>query len=442
MEKNGKRKWLILGGVVVIIIFLCCIFIKSPEKKKYEYILENYNRDDVQTFEYLNELRNIGYKDSQNLYDDLYQWKTTVFAYSESDDSVNDIEYFEAGDTVYFYFYLQGGEPNQEIPLRVVLSDSDGQEKIFEDEKLWKDGDTGEVFTGTRLDFRGSIKCEVMSKQSILGEKIIYTNNDETGQDKEQDEIDVIRNENNSSNFGLSQVEQKEIVNLAEEITRELQKESMGDDYMEVWDIVESFNDWPEKIEIREGELVHYEDGSAVVDVPVFGNDNLMGLERIFIENGQRVDDVFILNSNNTYIHNSMEKCVFYLDDEVYKLGETSIETLQSRGWNVEKEEEEWYYIMKDDIEKGAMGVLIEDEVIKGIYIADSTEVYRFQFDDEKVFFGDIGRFEIVNGYGKPNLINSTYINYQGKSYLGEELVFKFITFDFRNVGIMYRIES
>lgn len=72
-EKKGIGKILIIGGIVVIFILVCFIFRKPSEEKKYEYVVSNYNSKDMQTYEYLLELKDKGYKDAEELYDDLYQ---------------------------------------------------------------------------------------------------------------------------------------------------------------------------------------------------------------------------------------------------------------------------------------------------------------------------------------------------------------------------------
>ena len=131
------------------------------------------------------ELKEKGYADTEKLYDDLYRWNVNIVANKEQNDYENNIDSFKAGDVIYFHFYLEGGTPEQKIPLKVRLSDSDNQERIFENEELWSDGNNGEVSTGTRLDFEGSIKCEVISEQHILAEKTVYIH------DKKEMEKDV-----------------------------------------------------------------------------------------------------------------------------------------------------------------------------------------------------------------------------------------------------------
>ena len=93
---------------------------KSKDKlneAKYQYALLYKNNKNVTTFEYLKALKKAKYKDSADLYDDLFSWKVTLVAvnsnpndYTTKADSVNkNVGY------LHFQFKLEGGGPGERI---------------------------------------------------------------------------------------------------------------------------------------------------------------------------------------------------------------------------------------------------------------------------------------------------------------------------------------
>ena len=119
---------------------------KSQEKikeAKYNYVLKHKNNDDSKTYSYLKELKNADYKDSANIFKNLYEWKITVIAInsSETDETTNKTS-ISRYDAVYFHLKLTGGEPGESVRItaKPVFPDGDVGEYIFEEK--WGDGDT------------------------------------------------------------------------------------------------------------------------------------------------------------------------------------------------------------------------------------------------------------------------------------------------------------
>ena len=104
---------------------------KDSEEKikeaKYEYVLDHKNNDDLTTFEYLKELKKQDYKDSLNIYNDLYKWRITGNIHTER-------EYSDKHETTvskyctYFTCNLKitGGTPGEKIDVTHTTVYPDG----------------------------------------------------------------------------------------------------------------------------------------------------------------------------------------------------------------------------------------------------------------------------------------------------------------------------
>ena len=175
-EKSGiwkSFKIFAIGGILIVFALICCTFIKSPKKQKYEYILANYNNINAQTYKYLVELKEQGYGDAEELYEDLYGLKVEIFANKEEYNFKEDENNYKPGDIIYFNVCLEGGYPGEEIPMKAVIK-SGGEESIVKWDYLWKNDEYGWVSHRVSEDFRGAIKCEIMGDNSFLGEKTVY----------------------------------------------------------------------------------------------------------------------------------------------------------------------------------------------------------------------------------------------------------------------------
>ena len=109
---------------------------------KYCYVEDNLNNYDRTTFQYLKELKGKYYKDSADIYEDLYDWKVTVVAVNSSeDDSTTHKESISKYRAVYFHIKVEGGEPGETIRLQAKATLPNGRvdEYVFDSE--WSDGD-------------------------------------------------------------------------------------------------------------------------------------------------------------------------------------------------------------------------------------------------------------------------------------------------------------
>lgn len=245
---------------------------------------------------------------------------------------------------------------------------------------------------------------------------------EEVGEKKQEIE-EIIPEVGEELDFELTQEEKEELNELAKEFMMGLQSKTMGEDYAEVWEAINSLYGYPENIEIGEIEEIEffcYEDGSIHMYVPVWGDGIFMGTESMLVEDGKRIYDTFYLEPKSTYMHKALESEKIYLDDEEIHLGKTTLDELNSLWWidkieESEEVDEERYLIWKDEMEDEPIGVYVKEGIITGIFL-DSAQVYRFRFDDAKAFLGDMSRMEIVNSYGIPDSIDTTCIVYYGKN--------------------------
>ena len=142
---------------------------KSEDKineAKYGYVLAHKNNDDRTTYAYLKELKKQDYKDSVNIYDNLYEWKITVIAInsSENDETTykNSISKYNA---VYFHLKLTGGEPGESVRITAKPTFPDGEkgEYVFEDK--WSDGDilwygwSDGLYNNPQYGDTGTLRC-------------------------------------------------------------------------------------------------------------------------------------------------------------------------------------------------------------------------------------------------------------------------------------------
>ena len=142
---------------------------KSEDKineAKYGYVLAHKNNDDRTTYAYLKELKKQDYKDSVNIYNNLYEWKITVIAInsSENDETTykNSISKYNA---VYFHLKLTGGEPGESVRITAKPTFPDGEkgEYVFEDK--WSDGDilwygwSDGLYNNPQYGETGTLRC-------------------------------------------------------------------------------------------------------------------------------------------------------------------------------------------------------------------------------------------------------------------------------------------
>lgn len=80
-------------------------------ESKYRYVEDNLDNSNHTTFDYLKELKYENYKDSAEIYEDLYEWKIEVFAWNSSENGTTDNSSISKYKAIYCHFRLKGGIP-------------------------------------------------------------------------------------------------------------------------------------------------------------------------------------------------------------------------------------------------------------------------------------------------------------------------------------------
>jgi len=78
---------------------------------KYCYIVNHLDNSDITTYNYLNELIAIKYKDCKQLYKSLYAWKATTFYFNTGSDATDKKTSISRSSPLYCHFTIEGGPP-------------------------------------------------------------------------------------------------------------------------------------------------------------------------------------------------------------------------------------------------------------------------------------------------------------------------------------------
>lgn len=92
---------------------------------EYGYVKEHYDSSDSKTKEYLDELVEAGYRDSDELYSDLYKLDVRILVNSDENDtetSLTEISSMSMGDA-YVHVFVDGGDRSQEEVDILVLEE-------------------------------------------------------------------------------------------------------------------------------------------------------------------------------------------------------------------------------------------------------------------------------------------------------------------------------
>jgi tetratricopeptide (TPR) repeat protein len=117
---------------------------KKAKESQYRYILNHYNNYNTDTYLYLKELSKLDYKDCQELFEKLYEWKVSVVATnSDMDDDGTNLGEISRGEAVIYHIELTGGRPNSSTRITVKSKLPNGQEVEFVFSDEWEHGDTG-----------------------------------------------------------------------------------------------------------------------------------------------------------------------------------------------------------------------------------------------------------------------------------------------------------
>ncbi|GEM_PF-2656929 len=82
---------------------------------KYQYVVHHKSRTDSSTHTYLKDLMTVGYRDSANIYNSLYQWKVTNIYFNSSSSGKTSMSSISRYNPVYCHFTVSGGPPGGAI---------------------------------------------------------------------------------------------------------------------------------------------------------------------------------------------------------------------------------------------------------------------------------------------------------------------------------------
>lgn len=112
-------------------------------KAQYGYVKNNFNNTDTDTHEFLKELKAEDYKDSTELFEELYSWKAKIIANHDENDTSTHQNMLSPYKTIYFHFVISGGEPNTSVIPNVVISQTDWKDYTDAFSSAYSDGQTG-----------------------------------------------------------------------------------------------------------------------------------------------------------------------------------------------------------------------------------------------------------------------------------------------------------
>lgn len=96
---------------------------------KYQFVSMSKDDEDLTVYNYLKELVAENYKDSQSVFDALYEWKFEI-AFSVSKQSTYHCDILDATSLPFYYinFRVTGGEPGETLHGQYVITFSNGAE--------------------------------------------------------------------------------------------------------------------------------------------------------------------------------------------------------------------------------------------------------------------------------------------------------------------------
>lgn len=95
---------------------------EGANEAKYLYVADNYNTTDETTYRYLSSLKDEGYKDSADLYANLYKISIRLIINSSRDDTENSLTTFGSrSGRIYGHAYVEGGYLGTIAPLEYEL---------------------------------------------------------------------------------------------------------------------------------------------------------------------------------------------------------------------------------------------------------------------------------------------------------------------------------
>lgn len=134
--------------------------ISDEMQEKYDYVVDNLNNRDKKTYKYLLALKDADYKDSEELYRQLYSWKARIYINDSVDATVDQSRIHIDGSkpaVYYIHFLLSGGKPEEEFRGEYEICFPDGYR-------------LRDVYTGK--DSGAAITIPVNAEQYAAGETV------------------------------------------------------------------------------------------------------------------------------------------------------------------------------------------------------------------------------------------------------------------------------
>lgn len=113
------------------------------KEAKYGYIGANLDSENETTYRYLRELKSKSYKDSEEIYNDLYKWTVKLVINDSETDSAAKKDEISKYDKVYCHVTLNGGTPNGTTRLKYSATYPDGSKATGAWDKAWEEGTEG-----------------------------------------------------------------------------------------------------------------------------------------------------------------------------------------------------------------------------------------------------------------------------------------------------------
>lgn len=160
---------------------------KSSEDKlneaKYGYVRENKNNYDTTTYSYLKDLKDINYKDTDDIYDDLYEWRVINIRFNSNSNGTNNESSISRYKPVYCHFELTGGTPGDSIYIICKDYRPDGSSNKNSTDSEYYCGETGwfgwdhGLYTNPSYGATGTLTMEFYDENdNLLGKGSVNIN--------------------------------------------------------------------------------------------------------------------------------------------------------------------------------------------------------------------------------------------------------------------------
>lgn len=110
-------------------------------------LVKSSNNNDLETYNYLNQLAEIGYKDSSTLLKEKFAWRATLVINDSKSDENTSEDYLTRFDNIYCHVKLQGGPPSSSVKLKYTYKWPGSYEDSGSWDFDWSDGYSGYFYT-------------------------------------------------------------------------------------------------------------------------------------------------------------------------------------------------------------------------------------------------------------------------------------------------------